>query len=159
MVSLKINHFYNDLFRFFIGVFENVSALKSKTLTCWALLVCRWEPSLRMTPDQALKHAWIHEARNLKPQLRPQILRKPNLCFPSETRKDKVQGYHLVGKKGTALPIASPFLIVRGGLGGTSLEDCTSVSLNSTVDHNCGYTITGVPFLTFGIFVFQENCL
>ncbi|XP_032973759.1 dual specificity tyrosine-phosphorylation-regulated kinase 4 [Rhinolophus ferrumequinum] len=58
-----------------------------------------WEPSLRMTPAQALKHAWIHEAQNLKPQPRPQILRKPNLCFSSETRKDKVQGYHLMGKK------------------------------------------------------------
>ncbi|KAM5252874.1 dual specificity tyrosine-phosphorylation-regulated kinase 4 [Hipposideros larvatus] len=58
-----------------------------------------WEPSLRMTPDQALKHAWIHEARNLKPQPRPQILRTPNLCFPSEARKDKVQGHRPVAKK------------------------------------------------------------
>ncbi|XP_024896868.1 dual specificity tyrosine-phosphorylation-regulated kinase 4 [Pteropus alecto] len=58
-----------------------------------------WEPSLRMTPDQALKHAWIHEARNLKPQPRFQALKKPNLCFSSETRKDKVQGHHHSGKK------------------------------------------------------------
>ncbi|XP_032730711.1 dual specificity tyrosine-phosphorylation-regulated kinase 4 isoform X2 [Lontra canadensis] len=53
-----------------------------------------WEPSLRMTPDQALKHAWIHEARNLKPRSRPQTLRKASLCLPSETRKAKVQGHH-----------------------------------------------------------------
>uniref|UniRef100_H0WRK9 Dual specificity tyrosine-phosphorylation-regulated kinase 4 n=1 Tax=Otolemur garnettii TaxID=30611 RepID=H0WRK9_OTOGA len=48
-----------------------------------------WEPSLRMTPDQALKHAWIHEPRNLKPQLRTKTARKNTLCFPSEPRKDK----------------------------------------------------------------------
>ncbi|XP_014649517.1 PREDICTED: dual specificity tyrosine-phosphorylation-regulated kinase 4 isoform X1 [Ceratotherium simum simum] len=58
-----------------------------------------WEPSLRMTPDQALKHAWIHEPRNLKPRSRPQTLRKPGLCFPSEARKDKVQGHHHLDKK------------------------------------------------------------
>nr|KAF6452194.1 dual specificity tyrosine phosphorylation regulated kinase 4 [Molossus molossus] len=58
-----------------------------------------WEPSLRMTPDQALKHAWIHESRNLKPRPRPQALRKLNLPFPSEARKDKVQGHHHLGKK------------------------------------------------------------
>uniref|UniRef100_A0A7N5P083 dual-specificity kinase n=1 Tax=Ailuropoda melanoleuca TaxID=9646 RepID=A0A7N5P083_AILME len=53
-----------------------------------------WEPSLRMTPDQALKHAWIHEPRNLKPRSRPQTLRKASLCLPSEARKSKVQGHH-----------------------------------------------------------------
>ncbi|XP_042847551.1 dual specificity tyrosine-phosphorylation-regulated kinase 4 isoform X4 [Panthera tigris] len=58
-----------------------------------------WEPSLRMTPDQALKHAWIHEPRNFKPRSRPQTLRKPSLCFPSEARKEKVQGHHPLGKK------------------------------------------------------------
>ncbi|XP_017738788.1 PREDICTED: dual specificity tyrosine-phosphorylation-regulated kinase 4 isoform X4 [Rhinopithecus bieti] len=59
----------------------------------------RWEPSLRMTPDQALKHAWIHQSRNLKPQPRPQTLRKSSSFFPSETRKDKVQGCHHSSKK------------------------------------------------------------
>ncbi|XP_077615286.1 dual specificity tyrosine-phosphorylation-regulated kinase 4 isoform X2 [Crocuta crocuta] len=62
----------------------------------------RWEPSLRMTPDQALKHAWIHEPRNLKSRSRPQTLRTPrtpSLCFPSEAWKDKVQGHHHLGKK------------------------------------------------------------
>ncbi|XP_077655213.1 dual specificity tyrosine-phosphorylation-regulated kinase 4 [Urocitellus parryii] len=53
-----------------------------------------WEPSLRMTPDQALKHAWIHEPRNLKPRPRPQALRKPNVSLPSEISKNKVQEYH-----------------------------------------------------------------
>ncbi|KAM6162694.1 dual specificity tyrosine-phosphorylation-regulated kinase 4-like [Erethizon dorsatum] len=53
-----------------------------------------WEPLLRMTPDQALKHAWIHDARNLKPQPRPQNLRKSSFCFPSKPRKNKVQGHH-----------------------------------------------------------------
>ncbi|XP_029810188.1 dual specificity tyrosine-phosphorylation-regulated kinase 4 isoform X1 [Suricata suricatta] len=58
-----------------------------------------WEPSLRMTPDQALKHAWIHEPRNLKPCSRPQTLRKSSVCFPSEAQKDKVQGHPHLGKK------------------------------------------------------------
>ncbi|XP_039317497.2 dual specificity tyrosine-phosphorylation-regulated kinase 4-like [Saimiri boliviensis] len=56
-----------------------------------------WEPSLHMTPDQALKHAWIHQSRNLKP--RPQTLRKSSFIFPSETRKNKVQGRHHSSKK------------------------------------------------------------
>ncbi|KAK2504943.1 hypothetical protein MC885_011086 [Smutsia gigantea] len=59
----------------------------------------RWEPSLRMTPDQALKHAWIHEPQNLSPQPRPQTPRKPSLCFPSETSKSKGQGHLQLGKK------------------------------------------------------------
>ncbi|XP_058138594.1 dual specificity tyrosine-phosphorylation-regulated kinase 4 isoform X1 [Dasypus novemcinctus] len=58
-----------------------------------------WEPSLRMTPDQALKHAWIHEPRSLKPRSRPQTMRKPSLCCPSETKKDKVEGPHHLGRK------------------------------------------------------------
>nr|XP_054300674.1 dual specificity tyrosine-phosphorylation-regulated kinase 4 isoform X8 [Pongo pygmaeus] len=58
-----------------------------------------WEPSLRMTPDQALKHAWIHQSQNLKPQPRPQTLRKSNSFFSSETRKNKVQGCHHSRKK------------------------------------------------------------
>ncbi|KAF6118386.1 dual specificity tyrosine phosphorylation regulated kinase 4 [Phyllostomus discolor] len=58
-----------------------------------------WEPSLRMTPDQALKHAWILDARNFKPRPRPPTLRKFNICFPSEARKDKVQKQHHLGKK------------------------------------------------------------
>ncbi|XP_023404807.2 dual specificity tyrosine-phosphorylation-regulated kinase 4 [Loxodonta africana] len=58
-----------------------------------------WEPSLRMTPDQALKHAWIHEPRSLKPRPRPQALRKPSLSFPLEGKKNKVQGHHHLGKK------------------------------------------------------------
>ncbi|XP_021090967.2 dual specificity tyrosine-phosphorylation-regulated kinase 4 [Mesocricetus auratus] len=49
-----------------------------------------WEPSLRMTPDQALKHAWIHEPRKLKTRPRPQILRKSSLCT-SEISKDKAE--------------------------------------------------------------------
>ncbi|XP_045056853.2 dual specificity tyrosine-phosphorylation-regulated kinase 4 isoform X3 [Desmodus rotundus] len=58
-----------------------------------------WEPSLRMTPDQALRHSWIHDARNLKPRPWPQTLKKLNFSFPSEARKDKVQRHHHLGKK------------------------------------------------------------
>ncbi|CAH7420816.1 dual specificity tyrosine-phosphorylation-regulated kinase 4 [Phodopus roborovskii] len=53
-----------------------------------------WEPSLRMTPDQALKHAWIHEPRKLKTRPRPQILRKSSLCTSSEISKDKAEEHH-----------------------------------------------------------------
>ncbi|KAM8804031.1 dual specificity tyrosine-phosphorylation-regulated kinase 4 [Rhynchonycteris naso] len=58
-----------------------------------------WEPALRMTPDQALKHAWIREAQTLRQRPRPQTLRKRNRFFPSEIRKDKVQGHHHLGQK------------------------------------------------------------
>ncbi|XP_032730718.1 dual specificity tyrosine-phosphorylation-regulated kinase 4 isoform X4 [Lontra canadensis] len=51
-------------------------------------------PGLSQKVFGALKHAWIHEARNLKPRSRPQTLRKASLCLPSETRKAKVQGHH-----------------------------------------------------------------
>lgn len=78
------------------------------------MLVRRWEPSLRMTPDQALKHAWIHDAWNFKPRPRAPTLRKFNICFPSEARKDKVQRHHHLGKKGTAPQIASSLYIVQG---------------------------------------------
>ncbi|XP_042636367.1 dual specificity tyrosine-phosphorylation-regulated kinase 4 [Orycteropus afer afer] len=61
-----------------------------------------WEPSLRMTPDQALKHAWIHESRSLKPRSRPQTLRKASLNFSSEGKKNKVQGHHHSDKKDEA---------------------------------------------------------
>lgn len=77
------------------------------------MLVCRWEPSLRMTPDQALKHAWIHDSRNLKARPRPQTLRKLNLSLSSEARKDKVQGHHHLDKKGTAPQITNLFPIVQ----------------------------------------------
>ncbi|XP_051011369.1 dual specificity tyrosine-phosphorylation-regulated kinase 4 [Acomys russatus] len=53
-----------------------------------------WEPSLRMTPDQALKHSWIHEPRKLKMRPRPQILRKSSFCIPSEVSKDKAEEHH-----------------------------------------------------------------
>lgn len=76
--------------------------------------MCSWEPSLRVTPDQALKHAWIHEPWNLKAQPRLQTLRKASLCFPSEARKGKVQGQHHLGKQGTVPQIASPISLIQG---------------------------------------------
>uniref|UniRef100_A0A8C5K6R2 dual-specificity kinase n=1 Tax=Jaculus jaculus TaxID=51337 RepID=A0A8C5K6R2_JACJA len=51
-----------------------------------------WEPSLRMTPDQALKHAWIHEPRKLKTLPKLQTLRKSSFC--PEISKDKAQAHH-----------------------------------------------------------------
>ncbi|XP_074213738.1 dual specificity tyrosine-phosphorylation-regulated kinase 4 isoform X1 [Camelus bactrianus] len=64
-----------------------------------------WEPSLRMTPDQALKHAWIHEPWNLKSRPRLQTWRRTSLCFPSESRKDKIQGQHHSGKKDVIIKV------------------------------------------------------
>ncbi|XP_052028663.1 dual specificity tyrosine-phosphorylation-regulated kinase 4 [Apodemus sylvaticus] len=59
-----------------------------------------WEPSLRMTPDQALKHAWIHEPRKFKPRPRPQIVRKPGVSISSEMSKEKAEEQHASkGKK------------------------------------------------------------
>ncbi|XP_021046670.1 dual specificity tyrosine-phosphorylation-regulated kinase 4 isoform X2 [Mus pahari] len=63
----------------------------------------RWEPSLRMTPDQALKHAWIHEPRKFKPRPRPQILRKPSASISSEISTEKTEEQHASkGKKDEA---------------------------------------------------------
>nr|XP_021487425.1 dual specificity tyrosine-phosphorylation-regulated kinase 4 isoform X2 [Meriones unguiculatus] len=50
-----------------------------------------WEPSLRMTPEQALKHAWIHEPRKIKARPRLQTLRKPSFSGSSEISKDKAE--------------------------------------------------------------------
>ncbi|XP_028610376.1 dual specificity tyrosine-phosphorylation-regulated kinase 4 [Grammomys surdaster] len=59
-----------------------------------------WEPSLRMTPDQALKHAWIHEPRKFKPRPRPQTVRKPGVSISSEISKEKTEEQHTnKGKK------------------------------------------------------------
>ncbi|GAB1291318.1 Dual specificity tyrosine-phosphorylation-regulated kinase 4 [Apodemus speciosus] len=59
-----------------------------------------WEPSLRMTPDQALKHAWIHEPRKFKPRPRPQTVRKPAVSISSEISKEKAEEQHASkGKK------------------------------------------------------------
>ncbi|KAF4022889.1 hypothetical protein G4228_014814 [Cervus hanglu yarkandensis] len=73
-----------------------------------------WEPSRRMTPDQALKHAWIHEPRNLKAQPRLQTLRKTSLCFPSESRKDKVQAQRHLDKKDVVLQVEAKDKIKDG---------------------------------------------
>ncbi|KAM4819768.1 dual specificity tyrosine-phosphorylation-regulated kinase 4 isoform 2-T2 [Thomomys bottae] len=57
-----------------------------------------WEPSLRMTPDQALKHAWIHEPRKLKPQPRLQTLRKPGLFSSLNVGSHRLAEYQHVGR-------------------------------------------------------------
>ncbi|XP_061060644.1 dual specificity tyrosine-phosphorylation-regulated kinase 4 isoform X1 [Eubalaena glacialis] len=90
-----------------------------------------WEPSLRMTPDQALKHAWIHEPRNLKAQPRLQTLRQTSLCFPSEARKDKVQGQHHLGKKEVILQIETKDKIK----GGATKQDQNSGNQQGSVQH------------------------
>nr|XP_020725441.1 dual specificity tyrosine-phosphorylation-regulated kinase 4 isoform X9 [Odocoileus virginianus texanus] len=73
-----------------------------------------WEPSRRMTPDQALRHAWIHEPRSLKAQPRLQTLRKTSFCFPSEPRKDKTQAQHHLGKKDVVLQVEAKDKIKDG---------------------------------------------
>ncbi|XP_008823736.1 dual specificity tyrosine-phosphorylation-regulated kinase 4 [Nannospalax galili] len=57
-----------------------------------------WEPSLRMTPDQALKHAWIHEPWKPKSRTRPWTLRKPSFSLPSDISKDKAADNELFSK-------------------------------------------------------------
>ena len=99
-----------------------------------------------MTPDQALKHAWIHEPRNLKARPRLQTLRKMSLCFPSESRKDKVQVQHHSGKKGTASRIAHSVFIIPGSQ--VALEDHMSVSLSSALVNYSGFITTSQTFLS-----------
>ncbi|KFO20233.1 Dual specificity tyrosine-phosphorylation-regulated kinase 4 [Fukomys damarensis] len=71
-----------------------MSSLNAREKWYQLVMTLRWEPSLRMTPDQALKHAWIHEAQNRKPRPMPQNLRKPSFSFPSEPSKNKIPGHH-----------------------------------------------------------------
>lgn len=133
---------------------------KQNNNPCWALLVYRWEPSLRMTPDQALKHAWIHEPRNLKSRSRPQTLRTPrtpSLCFPSEAWKDKVQGHHHLGKKGTVSPL--PIVLFPQSRDRVPLEDCMSISLNSTLDSQSTTSLGACHFSLLRYNLFQETCL
>ncbi|XP_072510071.1 dual specificity tyrosine-phosphorylation-regulated kinase 4 isoform X2 [Notamacropus eugenii] len=56
-----------------------------------------WDPALRMTPDQALKHIWIQESRNLKGRSKNQNTRKTNHCFLAE-KKEKTQQQARLGK-------------------------------------------------------------
>ncbi|XP_056655119.1 dual specificity tyrosine-phosphorylation-regulated kinase 4 isoform X2 [Monodelphis domestica] len=56
-----------------------------------------WDPALRMTPDQALKHAWIQESKSLKARSKNQNMKKASLCFLAE-KKDKVQQPPRLGK-------------------------------------------------------------
>nr|XP_020857099.1 dual specificity tyrosine-phosphorylation-regulated kinase 4 isoform X2 [Phascolarctos cinereus] len=56
-----------------------------------------WDPALRMTPDQALKHVWIEESRNLKGRSKNQNMRKASLCFLAE-KKEKAQPQVCLGK-------------------------------------------------------------
>ncbi|XP_043824239.1 dual specificity tyrosine-phosphorylation-regulated kinase 4 [Dromiciops gliroides] len=58
-----------------------------------------WDPALRMTPDQALKHIWIQESRNLKGRSKNQNMRKASLCFLAE-KKEKTQQQARLGKTG-----------------------------------------------------------
>ncbi|XP_074050707.1 dual specificity tyrosine-phosphorylation-regulated kinase 4 isoform X3 [Macrotis lagotis] len=55
-----------------------------------------WDPALRMTPDQALKHVWIQESRNLKGRSKNQSVKKTSLSFIAE--KEKVQPQARLGK-------------------------------------------------------------
>ncbi|XP_068957540.1 dual specificity tyrosine-phosphorylation-regulated kinase 4 [Petaurus breviceps papuanus] len=56
-----------------------------------------WDPALRMTPDQALKHVWIQESRNLKGRSKSQTMRKASPCFLAE-KKEKAQQQACLGK-------------------------------------------------------------
>ena len=100
-----------------------------------------------MTPDQALRHAWIHEPRNLKAQPRLQTLRKTSFCFPSEFRKDKVQAQHHLGKKGTAPRVAHSVFIIPGSQ--VALENHMSISLSSALINYSGFITTSQTFLFF----------
>ncbi|KAM7335522.1 hypothetical protein ACRRTK_005999 [Alexandromys fortis] len=75
-------------------IMEQSALLSGLFLTLRNEVLLRWEPSMRMTPDQALKHAWIHEPRKLKTRPRPQILRKSSLCTSSEISKNKAEERH-----------------------------------------------------------------
>ncbi|XP_062426322.1 dual specificity tyrosine-phosphorylation-regulated kinase 4 [Rhea pennata] len=52
-----------------------------------------WEPALRMTPDEAMKHAWIQEPKAFRARQRTQISRKMSdgSSFTPEKRKENIQ--------------------------------------------------------------------
>ncbi|XP_067160460.1 dual specificity tyrosine-phosphorylation-regulated kinase 4 isoform X1 [Apteryx mantelli] len=52
-----------------------------------------WEPALRMTPDEAMKHAWIQEPKTFKARQKTQISRKMSdgSFFTPEKKKENIQ--------------------------------------------------------------------
>nr|XP_013804213.1 PREDICTED: dual specificity tyrosine-phosphorylation-regulated kinase 4 isoform X3 [Apteryx mantelli mantelli] len=54
---------------------------------------CWWEPALRMTPDEAMKHAWIQEPKTFKARQKTQISRKMSdgSFFTPEKKKENIQ--------------------------------------------------------------------
>jgi hypothetical protein len=107
-----------------------------------------------MTPDQALKHAWIHEPRKLKTWSKPRTLSKSRFFSPSETSKDKDEGNHYSSKskKGTALNQPVPIVLGVRCMVGTYIP----ISLNSTLDSS----VLATPLLLLlilGISLFWES--
>uniref|UniRef100_A0A8C8S6I5 Uncharacterized protein n=1 Tax=Pelusios castaneus TaxID=367368 RepID=A0A8C8S6I5_9SAUR len=55
-----------------------------------------WEPSLRMTPDEAMNHEWIQEPKTYKPRQNPQSASESSF-FTSEKKKENVHKHSLPG--------------------------------------------------------------
>lgn len=60
----------------------------------------RWEPALRMTPDEAMEHAWIQEPKIHRAKQKTQTSRKlsdGSLSTP-ETKKENIRKHVLPGE-------------------------------------------------------------
>ncbi|XP_067387061.1 dual specificity tyrosine-phosphorylation-regulated kinase 4 [Emydura macquarii macquarii] len=57
-----------------------------------------WEPALRMTPDEAMQHAWIQEPRTHKPRQNPQSASESSFFTP-EKKKENVHKHSLPGQR------------------------------------------------------------
>lgn len=60
----------------------------------------RWEPALRMTPDEAMKHAWIQEPKIYRAKQKTQTSRKLSDGFLStpEKKKENIRKHMLPGE-------------------------------------------------------------
>lgn len=63
-------------------------------------MVLRWEPALRMTPDEAMKHAWIQEPKIYRAKQKTQtswILSDGSFSTP-EKKKENIRKHVLPGE-------------------------------------------------------------
>lgn len=60
----------------------------------------RWEPALRMTPDEAMKHAWIQEPKIYRAKQKTQTSRKlSDIAFSTpEKKKENIRKHVLPGE-------------------------------------------------------------
>ena len=73
------------------------------------MLTCRWDPALRMTPDEALQHDWIKEGLvHRKDRVLKSQHRQRHASPGSESQPDPYKVPAQPPVKGTARPLQGP---------------------------------------------------